>query len=158
MAPVERATLGPGLFSLISFSWAALWKLVAAAKAVPILLAPDQGRNTDVGEAREEGEGHGAGGRQMGPGQGQLSPPTQPWVPGQETLLCAGLPTLGRGSPRPGSACAPQLAEAWPLPSLVSLPKPLLALMRNPVISTGEKTSNRKSSRLSLSSALSGAM
>lgn len=145
MAPGERATLGLGLISLICFSWAALWKLVGAAEAAPIrgtggLLAPDRRRDTDVGEGSEEGEGHGAKGRHMGPGQGQLFPPSQPWLHGQE------------GS----SASVAARSEAWPLPSLLSLPKRLLALMRNPVISPGEKTSNRKSSRLSLSFALSG--
>lgn len=109
-----------------------------------------------MGEGREDREGHGAKGGQMGPGQSQLFPPTQPWVHGQEILPCLSLTTLGHRGPRQGSACAAPLAEAWPLPSLVALPQRLRTLMRTPVISLTEKTSNRKSSRLSLSFALSG--
>lgn len=62
-------------------------------------------------------------------------------------------PLRNRG-PRLGSVCAsPQLAEAWPSPSLVSLPRWLLTLMRNSVIlmGVGGEDLNKKSSKLSLS-------
>lgn len=72
--------------------------------------------------------------------QGQLDPPTQPRSHGQQTLPCLLLPTLGHRGPRPGSACAPQPADVWPSPNLVSLPKRLPALMRYYcVISVGKK-------------------
>lgn len=53
-------------------------------------------------------------------------------------FLCLRLPTLGHRGPRLGIACVPpQLAEVWPTPSLVSLPRQVLAFMRNSVILTG---------------------
>lgn len=77
--------------------------------------------------------------------QGQLFPPTQPWAHGQGTLSCLQLPTLAQRGPRLGSACAPpQLAKAWPSPNLVSLPRRLLALMTNFVISTGWRVGGKR--------------